>query len=128
MQRRFFPNQLPEYLEAELQLVDQLGVAPLQVGAIGFDAVVNQGTIKWAVVENGTLLIVPKYVDGQEIPHTALTRGEAVLAAGEAEIIGSNGEYIVLEINHYSGHYQPSLESLAIGNQTFRDNGISSLY
>lgn len=128
MQGRLFPNQLPDCLETELRFVAQLGVTPFQVGDVGFDAVINQGTIKWAVIENGTLLIVPKYVDGQEIPHTALTRGEAVLSAGEAEIIGSNGKYIMLEINHYSGHYQPRLESLEIGKQAFRDTGISSLY
>ena len=47
------------------------------------------GKVKWAVLTDGTLVVVPKFVGNEEIPHTALTRGADVLAAGEAVIIGN---------------------------------------
>lgn len=122
-----FLNQFPERLSDELELGDRLQVQPLQIGSDRFDEVINQGTVKWAVIENEELLIIPKYVDGQEIAHTVLTRGKPVLAVGEAEIIGNNRQYILLEINNYSGHYQPNFASLEIGKQAFRNQGIEPL-
>ena len=119
-----FSNQLPDRLNAELRLGDRLGIKPLQVAETGFDDTINQGTIKWAVTTENQLLVIPKFVGSQEIPHTILTRGQPVLVAGEAEIVGSNGEYLLLEISNYSGHFLPSPDSLTIGMEAFRQQNI----
>lgn len=47
--------------------------------------------------------------------------------AGEAEIVGEVSQYLMLEINNNSGHYQPSLASLEKGKQAFHDRGIEPL-
>lgn len=117
-------NQLPDRLNAELRLGDRLGIKPLQVEETGFDDIINQGTIKWVVTTKNQLLVIPKFVGSQEIPHTILTRGQPVLAAGEAEIVGSNGEYYLLEISNYSGHFLPSSDSLETGKEAFRQQNI----
>lgn len=67
---------------------------------------------------------MPKFVNGVEIPHTVLNGGKPVLAAGEAEIAGSSGRYIALDINNHSGHYQPSAASTQIGRDAFAQWGI----
>ncbi|MFB2971434.1 hypothetical protein ACE1CD_20910 [Aerosakkonema sp. BLCC-F183] len=120
----FFSNQLPERLNAELTLADRLGIKPLKVAEPGFDDTINEGTIKWAVTTENQLLVIPKFVGSQEISHTALTLGQPVLAAGEAEIVGSNGEYYLLEITNYSGHFIPTPDSLEIGIEAFRRQGL----
>jgi hypothetical protein len=73
------------------------------------------------------LFVIPKFIQGQEISHTVLTNGEPVLAAGEADIAGDDGEYYLLNINNHSGHYQPSLNSLEIGKEAFIASGINIL-
>jgi hypothetical protein len=123
-EKTVFENTLPERLERELALADKLGVKPSTVGAAGFDKAINSGTVKWAVTEDGRLLVIPKFVKGQEIPHTALTRGGPVKAVGEAELAGSKGNYFMIDINNHSGHYLPSTGSLEIGRQAFRDLGV----
>lgn len=117
-------NHLPERLNAELKLADNLGIKPLKIENAEFDEAINQGTIKWAVTTDFELVIIPKVANGQEIPHTVLTRGQPVLAAGEAEIVGSNGQYLMLEISNLSGHFRPTSDSLEIGKQAFRQQGI----
>jgi len=119
-----FSNQLPDILDAELRLADNLGIKPVVALDAKFDRVVNQGTIKWAVTTASELVVIPKIVNGQEIPHTVLTRGQPVLAAGEAEIAGSNGQYIMLSINNYSGHFRRTADSLEIGKEAFRQQSI----
>ena len=119
-----FLNQFPERLSDELALGDRYQVEPLSIGTDRFDLIINQGTVKWAVVESEELFVISKYINGQEIAHTVLTRGQPVLAAGEAEIIGDNGQYILLEINNHSGHYQSSAASVEIGKQAFKDRGF----
>jgi len=119
-----FSNQLPDRLNTELRLGDRIGIKPLQVAEAGFDDTINEGTIKWVVTTENQLLVIPKFVGIQEIPHTILTRGQPVLAAGEAEIVGSNGEYLLLEISNYSGHFLPTPDSLAIGIEAFRQQNI----
>jgi len=111
-------------LAGELAEAARLGAKPLKVGEAGFDAAVNSGTVKWAINESGQLVIIPKFVNGTEISHTVLTGGGRVIAAGEAEIAGSGGQYILLQINNHSGHYLPSSESLGLGRQAFAALGI----
>lgn len=119
-----FENQLPERLDAELRLAENLGVKPLRVRDAGFDEVINQGTIKWAVTEDNKLFVIPKFANGEEISHVVLTGGQTVLAAGEANIAGSEGDYYMIDISNYSGHFQPTPDSLEIGKEAFRQQGI----
>ncbi|MFF3918954.1 hypothetical protein ACFYZB_36995 [Streptomyces sp. NPDC001852] len=68
---------------------------------------------------------MPKFVNGQEISHSVLTRGAPVRAAGEADIAGSAGDgYFGLDINNHSGHFLPSSESLEIGKEAFAAAGV----
>ena len=57
-------------------------------------------------------------------PHTVLTGGRPVLAAGEAEIATGGGRRLGIEITNYSGHYLPSGASLQIGRSAFEVAGI----
>lgn len=120
-----FPNTLPERLQGDLDTASRLGVTPLRVGDPGFDATINGGTVKWAVTENGELVIVPKFVGDTEISHSVLTGGQPVQTAGEAEIVGNEGNYFLIDVNNHSGHFIPSQESVdTIGIDTFNRNGI----
>lgn len=86
---------------------------------------VGSGTVKWAVREDGGLVVIPKFVDGQEISHSVLTRGAPVRAAGEADIAGSSRDgFFGLDINNHSGHFLPSGESLQIGREAFTAAGV----
>jgi hypothetical protein len=87
--------------------------------------VVNQGTIKWIVTGQGRLLIVPKFVGRIELAHTVASKGEPVLAAGEADIVGVAGYFIGLTITLHSGHYQPGNDRLSIGIDAFARIGIT---
>ncbi|GAB3925329.1 RHS repeat-associated core domain-containing protein [Kribbella albertanoniae] len=119
-----YPNKMRGTLEQELALADKLGVTPAGPGSAGFDSAINSGTVKWAVRKDGNLVVIPKFVDGKEISHAALTRGDAVRAAGEADIAGSNGGYFGLEINNHSGHFEPPSESLQVGRDAFASAGV----
>ncbi|MBO8188174.1 putative T7SS-secreted protein [Streptomyces spirodelae] len=120
-----YENQLPDELPNELADAERLGVKPIKVGEEGFDEAVNSGTIKWAVTEDGDLVVMPKTVGGVELKHPVLTGGRPVQTAGEAEIAGSEGNYFGLELNNNSGHFKPSLESLQIGRDAFERAGIT---
>jgi hypothetical protein len=102
----------------------RLGVRPINPGSAGFDDVVNAGTVKWAVLEDGRLVVIPKNVAGEEMKHSVLSGGRPVRAAGEADIAGGNGGYYGLDINNLSGHFRPSDASLQIGIDAFRSFGI----
>ncbi|MFF9410911.1 polymorphic toxin-type HINT domain-containing protein, partial [Streptomyces anandii] len=122
---KLFENTMPQTLDRELALADSLGVTPAGPGTAGFDAAISSGTVKWVVREDGSLVIMPKVVNGQEISHSVLTRGSPVRAAGEADIAGdSEVGYFGLEINNHSGHFLPSSESLEIGKAAFAAAGI----
>ncbi|MEU4732166.1 putative T7SS-secreted protein [Streptomyces sp. NPDC023588] len=122
-----FHNRQPDELADELADAERLGVKPIRVGDEGFDDIINSGTVKWAVTEEGELVFIPKHVQGTELKHPVLTNGAPVRAAGEAEIAGSGGNYFGMEINNQSGHYWPSQESLDIGKEAFERAGIPIL-
>ncbi|MER6612810.1 putative T7SS-secreted protein [Streptomyces xantholiticus] len=122
-----FHNRMPGELAGELADAERLGVKPMRVGDEGFDDVINSGTVKWAVTEEGELVFIPKHVQGTELKHPVLTNGAPVRAAGEAEIAGSGGNYFGMDINNQSGHYWPSQESLDIGKEAFDRAGIPIL-
>ncbi|WP_418124639.1 LysM peptidoglycan-binding domain-containing protein [Variovorax sp. 160MFSha2.1] len=102
-----FANQVPKSLASELSTASKLGVAPMSPVSPKFDAAINEGTIKYAVTPNGDLLVIPKYAtNGTEISHAVITKGQPVIAAGEAEIAGNaKSGYIGMNINAHSGHY-----------------------
>ncbi|MFD1326275.1 hypothetical protein, partial [Micromonospora sonneratiae] len=83
-----FENTLKDNLQAELDAADDLGVRPISPADPGFDQLVNDGPVKWAVLPDGTLLVQPHDVYQQEISHAVLSRGGPVLAAGTADIVG----------------------------------------
>ncbi|PJI95128.1 intein [Luteimicrobium subarcticum] len=121
-----FANSMPHSLERELALADRLGVVPIAPGSGAFDDAISEGTVKWAVREDKSLVIIPKHVHGQEISHSTLTRGGPVLAAGEADIAGTAADgYLGLEINYHSGHFLPSETSLDLGRSAFSAAGVS---
>ena len=71
------------------------------------------------------LVVVPKFVDGTEISDSALSGGDPVRAAGEAEIVGTaESGYVGLDINNQSGHFEPSPESVQIGKDAFSAVGV----
>ena len=122
-----FSNQSPGTLNDELRSAEDLGIRPIKVGEAGFDDIINEGTVKWAVTTKLELFVIPKFLDvSNEIYHTVITLGEPVLAAGEAEIVGSNGLYILLTISNHSGHFRPTSESLELGITAFRQQGVDT--
>ena len=122
-----FSNQSPRTLNDELRSAEDLGIRPIKVEEAGFDDIINEGTVKWAVTTKLELFVIPKFLDvNNEIYHTVITRGQPVLAAGEAEIVGSNGSYILLIISNHSGHFRPTSESLELGITAFRQQGVDT--
>jgi RHS repeat-associated protein len=100
-----FKNQLPERLPKEIAAAKKARAKPVKFGSPDFDHVINQGRIKFVVPENGELIIGPHTLNNVEISHAVLSNGKPVIAAGEANIAGSNGHYIGLDIEPYSGHF-----------------------
>ena len=121
---RLFPNLQPADLAAELAEAARLGATPLKFADEGFEAVVNSGKIKFIVNEFGEVVIIPHTVNTIEISHAVLSRGRPVLAAGEADIAGSAGNFVGVLIDNRSGHFMPTLESLTIARQAFESIGI----
>jgi hypothetical protein len=119
-----FLNLLPLFLQGELDEAARLGVKPTTPGTSDFDAMIKAGPIKFTVSTEGDLSCIPFSEGGTEIPHTVASGGAPVLAAGEARIAGSAGQYTGLDINHLSGHYLPSLSSLDIAKGLFGTFGI----
>jgi hypothetical protein len=113
-------------LNRELAEADAAGIRPITPDADDFDEVINGGRIKWAVTTDGELRVIPHTVAGHgEVPHSVLTRGDDVLAAGEADIAGTRGSYFGVEITPHSGHFRPSLESLEAAREAFARFGIT---
>ncbi|MFI7275725.1 DUF6531 domain-containing protein [Streptomyces sp. NPDC049879] len=121
-----FTNRMPGDLGGELRLAEDLGVTPLRPGGAAFDEAINSDAVKWAVLENGDLVVIPKFVQGQELAHSVLSRGNPVRAAGEANIAGgSDIGYWGAEISNHSGHFMPDNDSLQVGLDAFGAAGIS---
>lgn len=117
LKKKLFANQLPEKLAGELAEARSLGVKPIKVGDPAFEAIVNDGPIKFVVTESGELLIAPYSVNGIEISHAVLSNGRPVLAAGQANIAGVAGEFIGIDIVPHSGHFlngATAVESFAV--------------
>lgn len=121
-----FHNQMSDELDNELQQAEALGVIPISPMDEAFDEIINteMGLIKWVVTDNEQLLVIPHGVDGIEISHAVINRGEPVYAAGEATIAGYHNNYWGLTISNRSGHYLPTSASLDIGLAFFAQHGI----
>lgn len=120
-----FPNQSQGTLDLELAEAADLNVFPARVGTAAFDGAIESGTIKWAVTEDRTLSVVPMFDGTTEISHAVLSRGSPVMAAGQADIAGTSGQYFGLSIDNHSGHFMPSAESLRIGIDAFAREGVT---
>jgi hypothetical protein len=121
-----FENRLEEQLAEELAVARKVGVQPLHVEDVEFGKVANEERkLNWVVTPWGDLLFAPQWVLGEEIPHTALTGGGPVVAAGEAEIVVMGEERLCIDITNGSGHYLPDERSLSIGVQAFKTFGIT---
>jgi len=119
-----FHNTLPERWPHEREIARRLRVRPLRVGEAAFDAAIQADRVKWAVTPAIELVFIPGIVRGIEIAHTVLTQGGPVLAAGEANLVGSDGHYWLIEITNHSGHHLPDERSLQIGLEAFVRAGI----
>jgi hypothetical protein len=122
-----FPNRLLSRFAQEQARAQELGARPVSPGESGFEEVLGSNdTIKWAVLEDNSLVIMPKYINGEEVFHSILSDGQGVKAAGEAQIAQVEGEApFGITINRLSGHFYPSEESLQLGIQAFNDAGIT---
>lgn len=108
-------------------MAERLGVVVSTPGTPAFDQAINEGEgrVKWAVLQDGSLAVMPKSVNGVEIPHSVLSGGAPVLAAGEANIAGdSSVGYFGLDVNRHSGHFLPSAASLQTGVDKFAEKGV----
>jgi len=122
--REVFPNQLPETLAAEVDAAEAVGFEPISPNTRAFDAAVNEGTIKYVVLETGEVLVAPHTIEGIEISHAAIAGGRPVVAAGEADIAALGSRRIGVSISRQSGHYRPSEASLDVALDAFRHLGI----
>lgn len=121
---QLFYNRLPERLTAELDRTIELGIRVVRPREPGFDDVLRSGRIKWVVTEHGQLVVVAKWFRQEEVPHTVMTEGRPVLAAGEGEVASTGVTRVGIEITTYSGHYAPRPESLRVGRAAFAQFGI----
>ncbi|MET9791336.1 polymorphic toxin-type HINT domain-containing protein [Streptomyces canus] len=104
---RIWPNNMAVTLEQELAAAERLGIRPAKPGSANWDKYIDMDgeKIKWAVLQDGQLVIMPKMVGKDELSHPVLSGGAPVQAAGEAQIAGGGGQYFGLEINAHSGHF-----------------------
>lgn len=109
-----FTNELPNELSKELEEAKNLGVKPISIDNLDeFEKMLkNTDQIKWAMLEDGTFVAMPKFVNGIELKHPVLTGGKDVISAGEGFIIGDRNNGFFGELNNNSGHYKPSIESV----------------
>ncbi|WP_329230980.1 polymorphic toxin-type HINT domain-containing protein [Streptomyces canus] len=104
---RIWPNNGAPTLAEELALAERKGISPAKPGSANWDKYIDMDgeLIKWAVLQDGQLVIMPKIVQGSELSHPVLSGGAAVRAAGEASIVKGGGQYFGVEINARSGHF-----------------------
>nr|WP_225412188.1 hypothetical protein [Stigmatella hybrida] len=130
-QGELFENQVPERFASELARAKKLGVRPVNPSDPDFLRYVNEGTVKWAVTQEGELLIIPRTWRGMEIAHSVASGGRPVLAAGEAEIAIQGSTRFGTEITSHSGHYLNGASRavndrvVEIGRQAFARFGIT---
>lgn len=74
------------------------------------------------VTEGGKLPVTPHTVGGLDISPAVLSGGQAVRAAGHADIAVAGGNAVGIEINALSGHFGGG--DLELGRQAFAFFGI----
>ncbi|WP_410664184.1 hypothetical protein [Amycolatopsis sp. lyj-84] len=101
-------NLRPEDLADELLIARLLNVAPVAVGTADFLALVrDHSQLKWAVLTDGRLVVIPKYVQDTEIKHPVLSGGADVRSVGEMTVHYNGTTLIISDFNLHSGHYDP---------------------
>ncbi len=124
---RLFTNQLPRMLATETEAASAAGatIGEATTGLLEQLASEGTGTIKFVVTQDGKLIVAPQVVGDVEISHSVLSGGEAVLTAGEADIAAGGGELVGVRIEPYSGHFEPTPESLPLATEAFRKLGVT---
>jgi hypothetical protein len=97
-------------------------VTPIEVGSAGFDAIANSGRLKFAVLQDGRILVQPFSIGGEETSHAVLSGGAPVRVAGHVDIAGYGGDYVGLYINANSGHFGNG--SISAAKEAFARYGI----
>lgn len=127
---RTFPNQVPGQLQQELDAAASVGAKPIKAGSPGFDALVNEGRIKWVITENGELVVGPHTRNGVEISHAVLSGGKPVHAAGQADIATAGGQRVGIDISPHSGHFLDGMPQsvsdhvVELGREAFARIGV----
>jgi hypothetical protein len=88
----------------------RVGAKPFRVGTPEFVEMIRSGpgVLKWAVLMDDTLVVIPSVVGGVDIKHPVLSGGANVKSAGECTFeVDSNGRAVPKNINLHSGHYLP---------------------
>jgi hypothetical protein len=122
-----YSNRYPELWSVEQAQAERLGIDPAPVGTPEWHETLTQNRlILWAVDEEGTLIIMPQFVRGEEPAHPVLVNARPVQAAGTAQVSFENGWYVGEHIDGQSGHYyQPGWPAEEIGRRAFEAAGIS---
>lgn len=121
---QLFHNLYPAHLDGELRLAVRLGIAPAGPEDPDFMRFLKMGTVKWAVLADGSLKLLPRKYRGEELPPTVLSHGEPVKAAGMAGVVSLAEPYTVLAIDNECYHYLPSPESIELGLAAFERAGL----
>jgi len=116
-------NKLPGLLGVELEAAAKVGATPISATAEALETVANQGTLKWAVLESGELVVSPHTVKGVEISHAVLSGGRAVRAAGHADVAAAGRRFVGIGFNAQSGHFGEG--AVEIGKAAFAKFGIT---
>jgi hypothetical protein len=127
-----FRNDEGHLLEGELKLADSLGIRPVRATDPEFAQYARQaegGKLLWVRKLDGEVVFVPGRVfnegDPHTLNHTAASRGDDVLGAGEAYVrFGRNGNPSIVELNNQSGHYSPTGDTVAPAAEVIRQQGI----
>jgi RHS repeat-associated protein len=128
-----FRNLEYENKQTDLAEAREAGVTPTEPGTDTFNDYVArspENEVKWGVLPDGSLKVVPTEYNGTEIYHSVLNgdvseADDRLLAAGTATFERSEDGWVGRSITNYSGHYQPDPESVSLGQEAFARYGIS---
>ena len=106
-----YPNLLPDQLDDELRLADELGIRPVEIGEDIPAETVRQAVTTvpdpnwiYVVLIDGRMCIIPWFVGRVRTSHTMASRGADVIAAGQVSFDGAGN---VIRWDCMSGHYRP---------------------
>lgn len=120
-------NLDPWALEQERIAARRVGVTAIEVPSVEFDRLAAEGEPMIYVVAGDQLLVSERQVMGVHITHAVLADGGPVQAAGEFEVVESEGAWTVMTLNSKSGHYRPGSESVEVAIEAFTVRGCRVL-